>query len=349
MEVQLHQLRYVICVAEERQFTKAAARLHVAQPSVSSAVAALEAELGAALFHRMRGEVVPTAAGEAFLPWARQVVSDCEAGRTAVRDVAGLRRGRLALGATPSLMTNLLPPVLAGFHADHPSIELALREEGSRDLVALLEDGLLDLALLILPVRGAWVNTVPLVVEDLVLAVSARHRLATAAAIDLAELAEVPLVMFRDGYDLREATVSACRQAGFAPTLVAEGLDMDGVLALVAVGLGAAVIPASVATPRGLVTVPFADGTLTRTVGLAWRADRLASPAATAFETRLRNEVASLLADAGSGPGSGAVPAGEPAAESGAGSAAPSGSGAGSAALTGSGPGRAGGLRAPAA
>ena len=98
MGVQLHQLRYVVCVAEERRFTRAAARLHVAQPSVSSAVAALEHELGAPLFHRARHEVMLTGAGEAFLPWARQVLADCEAGAAAVRDLLGLQRGRLALG-----------------------------------------------------------------------------------------------------------------------------------------------------------------------------------------------------------------------------------------------------------
>src|ERR1700746_2639416 len=124
MDVQLHQLRYVVTVAEEGRFTRAAARLHVAQPSVSSAISALEHELGAPLFHRARNEVVLTGPGEAFLPWARQVLADCEAGAAAVRALMGLRRGRLSLGATPSLTTNLLPPVLAGFHADHPGLEL---------------------------------------------------------------------------------------------------------------------------------------------------------------------------------------------------------------------------------
>src|ERR1700683_4684752 len=125
MAVQLQQLRYVVCVAEERRFTRAAARLHVAQPSVSSAIAALEHELGAPLFHRARSEVILTGAGEAFLPWARQVLADCEAGAAAVRDLLGLQRGRLALGATPSLTTNLLPPVLAALLGAHPRLELA--------------------------------------------------------------------------------------------------------------------------------------------------------------------------------------------------------------------------------
>src|ERR1700722_15009169 len=100
MGVQMHQLRYVVSVAEEQHFTRAASTLHVAQPSVSNAVRALESELGAALFHRTHGRVTLTAAGEVFLPWARQILADCDAGRAAVADLSGLRRGRLALGAT---------------------------------------------------------------------------------------------------------------------------------------------------------------------------------------------------------------------------------------------------------
>jgi DNA-binding transcriptional LysR family regulator len=287
--VQLQQLRYVVRVAEEGQFTRAAARLHVAQPSVSSAVAALESELGAALFHRQRGEVTLTAAGEAFLPWARQVLSDCEAGRAAVRDVAGLRRGRLALGATPSLMTNVVPPVLAAYHRAHPSVELSLHQAGSRDLVGHLEAGRLDLALIILPVRGDWVETIPLLVEDLVLAVHRGHRLATASSIEVADLRDLPLVMFRDGYDLRQTTESACRRAGFEPTMVAHGLEMDAALALVAAGMGATVVPASVvAGSKGIVAVPFGRERLSRRVGLAARRDRPWPPAARAFVDQLR-------------------------------------------------------------
>ena len=287
--MQLHQLRYVVMVADERGFTRAAARLHVAQPSVSGAVHSLERELGVSLFHRSRGDVTLTAGGQVFLPWARQVLADCEAGRAAVRDLMGLGRGRLALGATPSLTTNLLPGVLASFHQRHPGIELIVHEAGSPDLVARLEQGQLDLALVILPVQQAWVETEALSTEELVLAVSPAHPLAQRTDLDLAELRDLPLVMFRDGYDLREATFAACRTAGFEPVLAVEGLEMDGVLALTEAGLGAAVVPASVA-PRaaGLRTLAFRDRALTRGVGVAYRRDRALPHAAVAFVDQLR-------------------------------------------------------------
>jgi DNA-binding transcriptional LysR family regulator len=267
--VQLHQLRYAVVVAEERGFTRAAARLHIAQPSVSGAVHTLERELGMALFHRSRGDVTLTAGGQAFLPWARQVLADCEAGRAAVR--------------------NLLPPVLSAFHHRHPGIELMVHEAGSPDLVTGLEQGQLDVALVILPVQQGWVETELLSTEELVLAVSPDHPLAGRELLDLAALRDLPLVMFRDGYDLREATFAACRTAGFEPVLAVEGLEMDGVLALTEAGLGASVVPASVA-PRaaGLRTVAFRNHALTRGVGVASRRDRPMPHAAVAFVEELR-------------------------------------------------------------
>ena len=290
--MQLHQLRYMVCVAEERRFTRAAARLHVAQPSVSSAISALEQELGAPLFHRARSEVVLTGAGEAFLPWARQVLADCEAGAAAVRDLMGLQRGRLSVGATPSLITNLLPPVLAAFHADHPGLELTVHEAGSQDLVHRLEEGEIDLAVVILPVNRPWMETTALMEEDLVLAVQPGHPLADRRGIRVAELEGVPLVMFKDGYDLRETTMDACRRAGFAPVLAVSGLEMDGALALARAGVAAAVVPESVVPPEDpLRAVHFRDGALRRTIGLASRKDRPLSPAAVAFVAALRSRV----------------------------------------------------------
>ncbi|HWE56335.1 MAG TPA: LysR substrate-binding domain-containing protein [Acidimicrobiales bacterium] len=282
--MQLHQLRYVVCVAEERRFTRAAARLHVAQPSISSAVAALEQELGAPLFHRERAEVTLTGAGEVFLPWARQVLADCDAGAEAVRDLLGLRRGRLVIGATPSLTTNLLPPVLARFHTDHAGVELTVHEAGSQELVDRLGKGEMDLAVVILPVDRPWVEARPLMTEELVLAVDRAHRLAARRSIRVAELEQVPLVMFKDGYDLREATLLACRQAGFTPIMAMQGLEMDGALALAAAGVAAAVVPASVVAGSGrLRAIRFRGGALERTIGLASRRDRPFSPAASAF------------------------------------------------------------------
>jgi DNA-binding transcriptional LysR family regulator len=301
--VQLHQLRYVIALAGERHFGRAAARLHVAQPSVSAAVRALERELGVTLFDRARSGLALTAAGEAFLPWARQALADCDSGVAAVQELTGMQRGRVTIGTTPSLTTTVLPSVLPAFRRDHPGIDLAVDEAGSGDLVDRLERGLMDFALVILPVAGSWVRTRLLGEEPLVLAVPPDHPLAGRDALEVADLRDVPLVMFRDGYDLRESTLAACRREGFQPSYAVEGLEMDGVLAMAGAGLGAAVVPASVVPAGGaLRPVPFRGGELTRAVGLAFRRDRTLSTAA----ARLVERIAAAVAPGQAPPGAGA-------------------------------------------
>lgn len=283
--MELQQLRYFVAVAERRHFTRAARDVGVAQPSISSQVRKLEEELGSPLFERARSGATLTPAGEALLPWAKRVLGDLDSARSEVASLATLGRGRLSVGATPSLSTVLLPRVLARFHADHPGIALRVREAGSRDLERLLEGGDLDIALVILPVpREERFETLPLLREELVLAVPRGHSLARRRTIRIAELRGVPLVMFREGYDLRDATIAACERAGFHPTFALEGGEMDGVLRMAGAGLGVAVVP-SIVIERGgpLVAVRLTQPTLTRAVGVASRRDRHRSRAAEAF------------------------------------------------------------------
>src|SRR5687768_15388122 len=153
MVMEFHQLRYFVAVAERLHFTQAAQDLAVAQPSVSKQIRKLEGELGAPLFQRARGEIALTQAGEALLPWAKRVLADVDGARHEVRDLAGLGRGRLSVGATPSLTTVVLPDVLARFHAEYPGVDLVLHEAGSRVLLERLERGDVEVALVILPVN----------------------------------------------------------------------------------------------------------------------------------------------------------------------------------------------------
>src|SRR5919197_138269 len=286
--VELHQLRYFVAVAEQRHFTKAARALRIAQPSVSRAIRVLEEELGVPLFHRMKGNVALTGAGEVLLPWARRVLADVDGAASEVRELADLRRGRLAVGATPSLTTTVLPPALARFHERFPGIDLALREAGSRDLVRELEQGALDVALVILPVRHEMLETAPLLREELVVAVAPDHPFAARKQIAIADLKGVPLVMFRDGDDLRASTLAACRRAGFEPSFALEGGEMDGVLRCAAAGLGVAVVPSLVIEAGGALRAVRLAEPITRTIGFANRRDRRLSRAGREFVEMVR-------------------------------------------------------------
>jgi DNA-binding transcriptional LysR family regulator len=275
--MQLQQLRYFTAVAETRHFTQAARREHVAQPSLSQQIRALERELGAELFHRARGHISLTDAGTALLPLARRILADAETARHEVREVAQLRRGRVRLGATPSLCASIVPDVLRTFRDSYPGVDLYVHEDGSRDLVRILAAGELDLALIITPVPGQApaLTTRTLLREELVV-ISSPDLPPPApedSRIRIEDLRERPLVMFRHGYDLRELTVAACHRAGFEPAFSVEGGEMDAVLGFVRAGLGPAVVPSMVAARSGLRATPFAAPGLHRTISVAHRSD----------------------------------------------------------------------------
>ncbi|MET9532898.1 MULTISPECIES: LysR family transcriptional regulator [unclassified Streptomyces] len=299
--MQLQQLGYFVAVAETRHFTRAAEELHVAQPSLSQQIRALEKELGAELFSRARGNITLTDAGETLLPLARRILADAETARHEVQELAQLRRGRVRLGATPSLCTGLLPDVLRTFHEQHPGIQLMIEEGGSHDLVRELARGALDLALVVLPLPtpSPALTTVELLQEDLVV-VSSPTAATPRSPLRITDLEGEPMVMFRHGYDLRDLTLSACRAEGFEPYFTVEGGEMDAVLGFVRAGLGIAVVPSMIAARagHGLRVTPLARPGLRRTIALAHRSD-VAPPRA----ARVLQDV--LLASAPAGTGSG--------------------------------------------
>ncbi|HEU5032036.1 MAG TPA: LysR family transcriptional regulator [Spirillospora sp.] len=318
--MQLQQLAYFVAVAEVRHFTQAAELLRVAQPSLSKQIRALETELNAPLFSRARGNITLTPAGEALLPLAKRILADVDTARLEVQELTGLRRGRVRLGATPSLCAGLLADVLRRFHDDYPGIQLLVEEGGSRDLVKELTRGSLDLALVILPLHGdPPLDTTPILREYLVVASpdgdSTAVQMPRRSYLRIEDLRNRPLVMFRPGYDLREATISACRASGFEPRFAVEGGEMDAVLRFVEAGLGIAVVPSMVLAGRpGLRGTPLvlADEEarrghhgpgLLRTIALAHRKDVDLTHAARAFQDLLMT----FLVEAGA---AGSLPAG---------------------------------------
>ena len=270
--VQFQQLAYFVAVARLRHFTHAADQLGVAQPTLSKQIRVLENSLGTAWFVRDRSGIELTSAGEALLPHAERILVDVETAQRAVHEVAGLRRGRVRLGATPSVCDGLLPDVLTYFHSAHPDIELEVREAGSPLLTRDLLRGRLDLALLIVPLPSDAedLETTPVMRERLVLAGPPDSTLPD--EVDVADLRDVPLVMFREGYDLREVTMRTCLQAGFTPHLAVEGGEMSAVLRFVEAGLGHAVVPEMVLASRPrLRAIRLRRPSMSRQIALAHR------------------------------------------------------------------------------
>ncbi|MBS1672709.1 MAG: LysR family transcriptional regulator [Actinobacteria bacterium] len=300
----LEQLRGFVEIARLGNFTRAAEELHLAQPSLSRQVSTLERELGSDLFHRARGHISLTAAGEVLLPYARRMLADAASVRREMAEIAGLRRGRVRLGAPPSLCASLVPEAVGAFRAAHPGIELEIVERGSRGLVAALAEGVLDLALIAFSDAAAAspvsLERTPLLVEDLVVISSeAKPPISHGREIALAAVADLPLIAFPRSYELRIATDAAFAAAGLTPEVIVEGPEMDTVLRFVERGVGVAVVPAMASLSRpGLRAVPLTSPHLTRTVSLTHRADMAPTRAAAALRDTI---IAAADALAGSG------------------------------------------------
>ena len=175
----LEQLQGFLMVAETGHFTQAAAQLHVAQPTLSRQIATLETELGSELFNRARGNITLTAAGETLLPVASRIIADADHIRFQMQELAGLRRGRVRLGAPPSMCVSVVAEVVGPYNQDYPGVDLHLRESGSRHLLNELIGGTLDLALVVAsehdPTSAESLDHTPLLIEELVIISADRH------------------------------------------------------------------------------------------------------------------------------------------------------------------------------
>lgn len=303
MTVTLQQLAYLVALADSRSFTRAAEAVGVAQPTLSRQLRVLEDELGAPLVQRGgRDGITLTAAGEVVLPLARRMLADAESARTGVAELIGLRRGRVRVGATPSLCIGVLADVLRVFHSQHPEVRLELVESGSQPLVRSLARGELDVALVIVPTSGVdpALHTTPLLRERLSVASPASERAPTTrGSMTVHELARRPLVVPRQGYDVREATLQAYADAGETPRFAVQGGEMDAVLRLVEAGTGVAVVPDLVFAGRPRLRRTVLTPALYRTVALARRADLVPTHSMRAFRDSLLSFLAELSAGAG--------------------------------------------------
>lgn len=302
----LQQLAYFVAVADVRSFTRASQLVGVSQPTLSRQLRALESELGAELVDRGHREgPALTAAGEAVLPLARRMLADMDSARIAVAEIIGLRSGRVRIGATPSLCIGVLADVLRVFHERYPEVRLELVENGSQPLVRALVRGDLDLALVIVPPPGIdpALHTTPLLRERLSVASPASDRpLSSRGSLTVRQLARRSLVVPRQGYDLREATLQAYAEAGVTPRFAVEGGEMDAVLRLVEAGTGVAVVPDLVFAGRPRLRRTVLTPPRYRTVALARRADITPTQAVHAFQDTLHAFLADL-ASAGGFPG----------------------------------------------
>ncbi len=285
-------MRYVVAVAEERSFTRAAERCHVVQSALSHQIKALERELGVTLFARTSRRVEVTAAGEAFLAAARVSLDAAERAVSDAAAATGEIRGTLTIGVIPTVTAIDIPAVLGSFHRAHPAVGIRLRGGGSDEFIAAIADGSMDVAVLGLPdaMSHRGVDASVLARERLVAVVSADHALADRRRLRLEELADETFVDFPVGTPGRAPSDLAFTAAGIRREVAFEAMSADLMLGLVRNNLVIALLsPAVIPDSDDFRAIPITGGP-TRVEYLAWSGFN-PSPAAKAFLDGLKGSL----------------------------------------------------------
>ncbi len=296
--MELAQLRYLVALAEELHFTRAAAREHIAQPALSQQIRRLENEVGLALVERTTRRVSITEAGELLVARARRMLAELDAAGAELQALRGVQSGRVVVGALHTMGPIDLSLVLAIFHRRHPAVELTVREQSSEELAEMLRVDELDLAFLSVTERieSHGLGLHQLISEELDVILPRDHRLGRRQRVRMAELAEEQFISFREGARLRELLVSAGRSAGFEPQVKLESNESRRIRRLVSHGMGVAILPRSDALEPGadVAVAALIEPALRRDITMAWREERRLPPAVAEFLELARETYASI-------------------------------------------------------
>jgi len=265
--MEFHQLRYVCAIADTGNFSRAAERCQIAQPSLSQQVLKLEEDLGARLFDRLGRSVRLTEIGRAFIPHARAILERMEVARLSVADKNADLRGSVAVGVIPTVSPYLIPSYTAAFAKKYPEAKLRIVEETTSILVEGLRDLSIDVAILALPLRHKDLELFPIRTEPLFAVMRRDHPRASAESLALKDLRGESFVMLRDGNCFRDLSIRTCTRARITPNIAFESGQFSSLLGMVAAGVGVSLIP-EMAIDRnvGCRYVRLSDAQATRTI-----------------------------------------------------------------------------------
>jgi DNA-binding transcriptional LysR family regulator len=275
--VELRHLRYFIAVAEELNFSRAAQRMHMAQPPLSAAIRQLERELGVDLFVRTTREVRLTDAGYAFLAGARRTLADADRAAEDARRAAAGELGRLRIAYSWSTRFQTLPALGRAFRSTHPEVELLAQEMWNARMPAAFNSGSIDIALSLCPEIAAELRLAPIRKERLVALLPEQHRLAREQAIPLSALAAEQFVVFprEIAPRLHDAFMAVFRRAGFEPRVRTESFHSNWDLGVLGEISAVAIAPQTVAggLPDGIVPVEISEPSDALETCVVWRGD----------------------------------------------------------------------------
>jgi DNA-binding transcriptional LysR family regulator len=246
--MELRHLRYFVAVAEELHFSRAAARLGIAQPPLSQQIRQLEDEIGTRLFKRSSRKIELTEAGATLLEEARQILRHVDKAVRATNSTGHGKSGRLAIGFIGSALAEVLPTILRAFRQRHPRVELELEHLMTPLQIEAIVSGRFHVGFGRPPIRDESLDVVTVAKEQLMAALPFDHPLASRSRISLKALADEPFIMVSrlQATRLYDQLIALCRHCGFSPRIVQEAMPYQTITSLVAAGLGVSLVPSSV-------------------------------------------------------------------------------------------------------
>jgi DNA-binding transcriptional LysR family regulator len=290
MQIDLRRLRLFVEVVRQGGFSRAARVVFAAQPTVSKAVKQLEDELGLPLLERAGRRRQLTAAGSIVYRRAVGLLAEGEDLIAELDELRGLKRGTLRLGFPRLATSSLFAPMFASFRRRYPAVEVELDVQDSKRLEEILRAGELDFAALVHPIPED-LDRQEVSCDPLVVLLPREHPFAARKALKLVQLAELPFILFEEGFPLNERIVDACRKAGFTPSIAARSSQVDFIFELVSAGAGVAFMPGVLAKQRlhrRVRRVPLDEPECRWRIALAWRRGGYLSHAARAWLNEMR-------------------------------------------------------------
>ena len=241
--MEIRQLRYFAAVARTGSFSRAARECHVAQPSLSQQIIKLEEEVGERLFERTQRKALLTPAGSLLLPHAVSILEAVRVGQQEIREMGGKLRGKIILGALPTIAPYFLPDIIYSFRKKYPAVDLTLHEDATQQLLRALEENELDLAFISQAPRNPRIEVQQLFSEELFLCLPTGHPLAQRKQVSAANLRHEKFILMQDGHCLGDQTQQFCHNSGFQPEISCRSVQISTVLAMIQAGLGISFIP----------------------------------------------------------------------------------------------------------
>lgn len=291
-ELDLHALEQFVALARTKNFTRAGEELNLSQSALSRSIQKLEDQLGQPLFERKPREVVLTDLGELFLERAKEILNLVEDTFSELADAG--RRGRIRLGAIPTIAPYFLPGLLSSFAANHPEISVLVQEDTTEALIKRCSHGEIDLAIVALPIIAKYLDLEPLFDEELLLVLPVGHCLSRQENVCIDELDGYPFVMLNEAHCLSESISSFCRRRSVQPVTVERTSQLATVQELVALDHGVSMVPdmaRSLDVSERRIYRSFEGEKPQRTVAMMWNSYRYQSKAVKLLMEHLRRHV----------------------------------------------------------